>query len=123
MDERAHVLDRLAGWAATVAEVGPCRVQLRRTAGWRMPPNTVKVARPSAWGNPFRVGGWLLTDPVAIAIPLDAHLAVELYRAWAERMVVLDRLDVGPLAGRNLACWCSLDRPCHADVLLGLANR
>lgn len=27
------------------------------------------------------------------------------------------------LAGKNLACWCPLDQPCHADVLLELANR
>jgi len=26
------------------------------------------------------------------------------------------------LAGKNLACWCPLDQPCHADVLLELAN-
>ncbi|MGE2733815.1 DUF4326 domain-containing protein [Mycolicibacterium vaccae] len=26
------------------------------------------------------------------------------------------------LAGRDLACWCPLDDPCHADVLLDLAN-
>lgn len=26
------------------------------------------------------------------------------------------------LAGRDLACWCPLDQPCHADVLLELAN-
>lgn len=27
------------------------------------------------------------------------------------------------LRGRDLACWCPLDQPCHADVLLELANR
>ncbi|MDP6564592.1 MAG: DUF4326 domain-containing protein, partial [Alphaproteobacteria bacterium] len=27
------------------------------------------------------------------------------------------------LAGRDLACWCRLDGPCHADVLLDIANR
>lgn len=26
------------------------------------------------------------------------------------------------LGGRNLACWCALDQPCHADVLLKLAR-
>ncbi len=26
------------------------------------------------------------------------------------------------LAGRDLACWCPLDGPCHADVLLEVAN-
>lgn len=27
------------------------------------------------------------------------------------------------LRGKNLACWCKLGSPCHADVLLDLANR
>lgn len=31
--------------------------------------------------------------------------------------------DLAPLRGRDLACWCPLDQPCHADVLLDLANR
>src|SRR5690242_6951114 len=31
----------------------PVRIQLKRTKGWRMPPNTVKVTRPGKWGNPF----------------------------------------------------------------------
>jgi hypothetical protein len=26
------------------------------------------------------------------------------------------------LKGKNLACWCKLDEPCHADFLLRLAN-
>lgn len=30
--------------------------------------------------------------------------------------------DIAELTGRDLACWCPLDRPCHADVLLELAN-
>lgn len=29
---------------------------------------------------------------------------------------------VAELAGRDLACWCRPDQPCHADVLLELAN-
>jgi hypothetical protein len=30
--------------------------------------------------------------------------------------------EIRELAGRDLACWCPLDQPCHADVLLELAN-
>lgn len=36
---------------------------------------------------------------------------------------VPERPDLTPLAGHDLACWCPLDQPCHADVLLELANR
>jgi hypothetical protein len=32
------------------------------------------------------------------------------------------RLAVMQLGGCDLACWCPLDQPCHADVLLELAN-
>lgn len=42
----------------------PKRIQLRRTKGWKMPPNTVSVAPPSRYGNPFRVG-WYATEVAA----------------------------------------------------------
>jgi hypothetical protein len=28
----------------------------------------------------------------------------------------------GELRGKDLACWCALDEPCHGDVLLEIAN-
>lgn len=90
----------------------PKRVRMRRTKGWRMPPNTVYVGRPTQWGNPFRVTA--------------EHGADE--AVWLFRFYVGCRLTNGtgyPLAelrGKDLACWCRLDQPCHADVLLELAN-
>lgn len=45
--------------------------------------------------------------------------------AYMEGVGVIDvpmRPDITPLRGRDLACWCPLDQPCHADVLLELAN-
>ncbi len=33
------------------------------------------------------------------------------------------RPALAPLRGHDLACFCAQDRPCHADVLLELANR
>lgn len=38
------------------------------------------------------------------------------------RHVVL-RHALPALRGLSLACWCRLDQPCHADVLMELANR
>lgn len=92
----------------------PRRVQLKRTRGWRIPADTVIVDRRTRWGNPFTV------HPGR-----DAAEAVRLYRAWLRGYVAVarrQRPDLAPLRGRNLACWCTLDAPCHADVLLELAN-
>lgn len=40
----------------------------------------------------------------------------------AEQPQVPPRPNVAELRGKDLACWCPLDQPCHADVLLELAN-
>ena len=72
------------------------------------------VARPSRWGNPFRVG----TDG-------DREQCVDRFcRALDHRELDFTVDDVRrDLAGHDLACWCPLDEPCHADVLLDVANR
>lgn len=99
----------------------PVRVQLRRTKGWRMPENTVSVARPGRWGNDFRVG-----EPAEYYTghtrALTAAEAVEQFRIHAEAHQSVYPTHYAELRGKNLACWCPLDRPCHADVLLELAN-
>lgn len=102
----------------------PERIQLSRKKGWRMPPNTVKVSRPGRWGNPFRIGDTVHKGPAYSGrnfVVRDATQAVELYREWlwtqkrSEDMIL-------ELRGKNLACWCKPGEPCHADVLLELAN-
>lgn len=105
------------------------RIQLKRTQGWRMPPNTVKVDRSTCWGNPFRVG-----DPVSagnVERPLTAEEAVREYRRWLDgqptrhtpnRPAPSKELIRAHLRGRNLACWCAQGAPCHAQVLLEIAN-
>ncbi len=102
----------------------PRRIQRSRVKGWKMPPNTVYVGRPTRWGNPF--GGalaakhyerWLHGDMSVESAaqlmrwPVASHMrpAIKARAAW-------------DLRGQNLACWCALDQPCHADVLLELAN-
>jgi len=104
----------------------PARIQLSRKKGWRMPPNTLSVARPGGWGNPFVVGK--LHERTGVMVVDRAH-AVELYREafffstdkiWNS---VMHRSANRDLRGFNLACWCPLDEPCHADLLLEIANR
>ncbi|WP_082478190.1 DUF4326 domain-containing protein [Microbacterium sp. Leaf320] len=122
----------------------PERVRLSRKKGWRKPENTVVVSRPSRWGNPF----WITREACDestddgycwVVRPYDrrfdvAHAqtesearasAVDEYKVW----VMYGRTAYNPhqvkaeLRGKNLACWCPLDQPCHADVLLEIANR
>lgn len=106
----------------------PQRIQLSRTKGWRMPENTVRVARPSKWGNPFVINvdvdagavvagyrSWLFGKPLPFLVPLHALPAMD-----AVRREVIASLAL--LRGKNLACWCKPGAPCHADVLLELAN-
>lgn len=107
----------------------PIRVQLKRTKGWRKPPNTIVVARPSKWGNPFTIGEVALHLPHLTDEQCRA-VAVIQFRDWltsdawcmvsALRTAILANL--GELRGKNLACWCPLDQPCRADVLLELAK-
>jgi len=106
----------------------PHRVQRKRTKGWKMPPNTVYVGRPSKWGNPWRVGfiqcSCRTTAECAhnlFCCDSRAH-AVEMYRHWVLNGNLRRELVKYELRGKHLACWCPLDQPCHADVLLAVAN-
>jgi hypothetical protein len=86
-----------------------------------MPPNTVKVDRTTKWGNPMRVG---------IFTGYTAANAVDSYRRWLKGEMLLygksgnhiPRQARRELRGKNLACWCKQGAPCHADVLLEIAN-
>jgi Domain of unknown function (DUF4326) len=114
-------------------------------------PDAIVVSRPTIFGNPWSVGrengSWhvyqgprrcwtavMLNDRAVANIVAVGH-----YRSWLKynrvpghsalkikalehrRAVILVRLPY--LAGRDLACWCAPDQPCHADVLLELANQ
>lgn len=70
-----------------------------------MPSGAVYVGRGSKWGNPFTFANSGTVHP---AIRFACEVA--------------PLLDVTPLRGKDLACWCKLDAECHADVLLDLAN-
>jgi uncharacterized protein DUF4326 len=105
--------------------VSPQRIQRRRTKGWRMPAGAVYVGRPSRWGNPYRIGDSVHVGPPWAGRDIvveDARRAVDMYRQlWFSSTVrVLSMIPL--LRGRDLVCWCPLDQPCHADVLLELAN-
>ncbi len=88
----------------------PKRIQRKRTKGWKMPPNTVYVGRPSKWGNPFRI------------FEETREQAIEDYGYWIKSMPESYEGARLQLRGKDLACWCPLDQPCHADALLEIAN-
>jgi hypothetical protein len=87
----------------------PKRIQRKRARGWRMPPGAIYVGRPTKWGNPFR-------------IEVDVALALWKYDQHIVKLANLHALDLEELRGKDLACWCKVDAPCHADILLVLAN-
>lgn len=100
----------------------PTRIQRKRTKGWKMPENTVYVGRPTKWGNQFEIGRYNFV----LRRELTAQDCVDRYRAKIENrsMFRFDEFDVVvELEGKDLACWCPFGEPCHADVLLELANR
>lgn len=109
----------------------PIRVQLRRAKGWRMPPNTVKVDRTTKWGNPCVVGRHGTREDCVRWFTLALGGMIVLGHKDADGSWLADKLityrkmaarDRRFLRGKNLACWCPLNAPCHADVLLELAN-
>lgn len=104
----------------------PKRVQMhRRKGGWRKDhPDAVVVARPTKWGNPYKVGERYLIGKGGHALIKDRAHAVQLFRKdWEQWRGSYSAEMVQELRGRDLACWCPLDQPCHADVLLEVANR
>jgi hypothetical protein len=115
----------------------PQRMQLSRKAGFNLQASSKalnglpakRITRPGRWGNPFTI------EETAAQYRLDPDAAqakaVELCGQWLRG--TLDRkLSRGDppsrediraeLGGHNLACWCRPGTPCHADVLIELAN-
>jgi hypothetical protein len=111
----------------------PARIQLSRQKNWRKPAGVVVVARPTRWGNPWRVGidgdaahcvaeyRRLLTSETVSAWPKGRDDWLLALRLEDDRFPLL-LLAKKDLRGHDLACWCQLDQPCHADILLELAN-
>jgi hypothetical protein len=124
-------LDSVNG--AQGVEKMPERIQRKRTKGWRMPSNTISVTRPGPWGNPFRVNqkpdrrmltlwGWRLKPGHWDGACPSSDEAVLRFRACIAFDGASIFLAQRELRGKNLACFCSFDQPCHADVLLEIAN-
>lgn len=93
----------------------PIRIQRKRTKGWKMPEGAVYVGRPTLMGNPFTVEEWGSREAASAAFRtyMEHHPHGRSLATFAREF----------LRGKNLVCWCPLDQPCHADVLLEIANQ
>jgi len=86
-----------------------------------MPENTVKVDRTTHFGNPYRVNSAVSRK---LAVALFRHGLKSALKGKSRYLALCGIARTLPeLRGKNLACWCPLDKPCHADVLLELANK
>ena len=101
----------------------PVRLQLSRKKGFRLvSPNglpIVKVCRPSKWGNPFALEDLRKIKPGESDRELRERAVLAYTQYLPNELAAAARRE---LAGKNLVCWCPLDQPCHADVLLRVAN-
>jgi len=110
-----------------MSENAPIRLRLSRRKGFNLQEisrdingrEAVCVARPTMWGNRWKIGvrsNFLGRNIETLSEAVDVYRALawpeDYHRAWVREN----------LAGKNLACWCALDSPCHADVLLEIAN-
>ena len=114
----------------------PQRIQLRRTKGWTMPAGAVKVDRSSGFGNPYRVSQakpldgktidkswWVESSSSVWMFATKEEATAAAVKLFAATMTdhMKDKVRIG-LRGKNLACWCAPGTPCHADILLEIAN-
>lgn len=131
MREARHFTNRpseLRGYAR-IPEVMPIpnrtmqvkRVQRKRTKGWEMPPNTVYVGRPSKWGNPYRLGERFDIHSSKFTVQSRAE-CIRLYELYLRQRVQKEPDFLDELEGKDLACWCPLDKACHADVILKILS-
>lgn len=122
----------------------PVRLQLSRRKGFSLQTLSretnglpaVNCARPGKFGNPFQIA--TVIDSGFANKETAPVFVVECFRDWLgpsqsgrdwwqgdesdrRRAAILSGL--GELRGKNLACWCARGAPCHADMLLEIANR
>lgn len=137
---------------ATNANPTVIRIQRRRAKGWRAPEGAVYVGRGTRFGNPYKLGEtcvrypaingdrWELEGRLSKTPGRQHHFLhpngtitwhqvelasikqiLTLYREWLESCPGLAEQARSELAGRDLMCWCP-PGPCHADVLIDIAN-
>jgi|SRR5665213_104838 len=110
----------------------PVRIQRSRQHK-QVSPNglpIVYVGRPGKWGNPFKVGEAIWnpkSDAMSLIRPENINECVELFLVYMQKGMKKNNTwmykDLHELKGKNLSCWCKIGEPCHADILLKIANK
>ncbi len=112
----------------------PKRIQRRLVKGWRKPEGAVNVTRGGKWGNPYTIGktaagAWCIRkNGRLIAVhkwatkQIVATECVRRYKKWLINEIAAGRIDLTPLRGKDLMCFCKVGTPCHGDALLEIAN-
>lgn len=102
----------------------PDRITLRRVKGWRLPPNTRVVTRATVFGNPWSVAKAREAGFDGSDEALQAFCVARFREAMRLGLPAVGEIlaRLPELRGMNLACFCKPGEPCHADVLLELAN-
>lgn len=86
-----------------------------------MPAGAVYVGRGSKWGNPFKVGSEMCPTRKEAVLAYEC-LILSRFVHLSKPPVQGEAAIRAELHGKDLACWCPLDQPCHADVLIRIAN-
>lgn len=116
------------------------RIRLTKAMGLKLPPNTVKVGYGTRWASPYDS---FARVPLRSTRDVSVNHAIRAARGAAQMFrhkLLTDGKWMAPgnryrgpvettledvrreLRGKNLACQCGLDMPCHGDVLMEFAN-
>lgn len=94
--------------------MNPIRIQRSRQHK-QVSPNglpIVYVGRRSKYGNPYKSGIDFETVEECIN-----NYEIRVQQVFTKEEIIKD------LGGKNLSCWCKIGEPCHADILLKIANQ
>lgn len=118
------------------------RIQRKRTKGWRMPPKTKCITRPSNWGNPFKVtkhDSSYYRVSVNVKNPFDKDALINIltesgpagFNTKAEASAhaamlfgkLMDKFPQNyPLSDfdgvEHITCFCKEGEPCHGDEII-----
>lgn len=95
----------------------------------------VYVGRPTIWGNPFQVNCNSTPEfrnkqlekyrnlVIGIVTPDMNNRATDWLKRFRKKTNQHPFEALSTLKSKNLSCFCKIGDPCHADILLELANQ